>query len=238
MWWSFCSPKAGLGTSVVAVATALQLAKAQPSSEVIVADFGGDQPDLLGVDASGRSGIVDWLGSGPDVSTDALRHLLVDVAPGVALLPRGVGRLANNIDPHRCFELARAFPRSIVIADLGALEAEPTFATSLIAAKGHHTTVVVRACYLALRRASGLPVEFESVVEVVEPGRALSSLDVELVLNRPVTTRIRIDPAIARVVDAGLLAARPPRHLRRAIKSLIDQVGPLEVATLDAAVMS
>ena len=34
-------------------------------------------------------GLVDWLGAGPAAPTDALDRLLVDVAPGVRLLPHG-----------------------------------------------------------------------------------------------------------------------------------------------------
>jgi hypothetical protein len=41
--------------------------------------------------------------------------------------------------------------------------------------------------------------------------------DVEAVVGSPVRMRIPLDPAIARAVDAGLLARRAPRALLRAV---------------------
>jgi hypothetical protein len=49
-------------------------------------------------------------------------------------------------------------------------------------------------------------------VVVNEPGRVLSKDDVEQVVHAPVT-QIEIDPAVARLVDAGLLTGRIPRSL-------------------------
>ena len=57
------------------------------------------------------------------------------------------------------------------------------------------------------------------VVLVVEPGRALDRHDVEAVVGAPVTIRVPMDPAVARSVDAGLLARRIPRSLIRAVES-------------------
>jgi len=228
MFWSFCSPKAGLGTSVIAAATALELAAREPSRRVVLLDLGGDQPDLLGVDASERSGVVDWLRAGEDVTVDAIDHLLIDVAPSISLLPSGTGAMPNEagvIDPARCVELVSAFgPGTIVIADVGAIPNNPLSPAVLVAVAGTHTTAVLRACYLVLRRAAALPIDIQSSIEVVEPGRSLTTLDIELVTNTAVSSRIRYDPVVARSVDAGLLVQRRPRHLRRAIRSLIDDV--------------
>jgi hypothetical protein len=69
--------------------------------------------------------------------------------------------------------------------------------------------LVTRACYLALRRwthwrEAGRP---DQVVLIREPGRALTARDIEQVVGAPVHT-VDYDPAIARAVDAGLLAHR------------------------------
>lgn len=224
MWWSFCSPKGGLGTSTVASVVALELAKARPGTEVILADFCGDQPDLLGVDVRGHDGVTDWLAADNDVPVESLRNVLVGAPGGVRLLPAGKSSL-RQAEPGRIVQLSSGFGlNAVVVADLGVVRGAPGSPRSLLAAAGSSTTVVVRACYLALRRASTLPVEFDTVIEVCEPGRSLNTLDVELVLGHPVSTRIRSDPAVARAVDAGLLGSRTPRHLRRSARALIGEV--------------
>ena len=72
--------------------------------------------------------------------------------------------------------------------------------------------VVVRLCYLALRRALAAGMGgTDGVVAVVEAERSLGVDDVEAVLGRPVVATIPVTAALARLLDAGLLALRPPR---------------------------
>src|SRR4029077_15627189 len=77
--------------------------------------------------------------------------------------------------------------------------------------------LVVRPCFLALRRAAAAPVRPSPVVLVDEPGRSLGRRDVEDALGAPVRAEVRWDPAVARSVDAGLLSTRLPRTLERAL---------------------
>jgi hypothetical protein len=78
--------------------------------------------------------------------------------------------------------------------------------------------LVTRPCYLALRRAVGSPTRPTGIVLVGEPGRALTQRDVEHALGVPVDATVSIDPAIARAVDAGLLASRLPRVISRELR--------------------
>lgn len=71
-------------------------------------------------------------------------------------------------------------------------------------------TLVTRACYLALRRAIALTPAPDDAVLISECGRALHAADVAAVLNIPIIATIPAEPAIARLVDSGLLAARLP----------------------------
>jgi hypothetical protein len=84
-------------------------------------------------------------------------------------------------------------------------------------APGADTTVmVIRNRYLALRRAlAGEVARADCVVLIREPGHAIEPRDVAGALGLPVTT-IPADPAVARRVDAGLLAehGRLPRSLQ------------------------
>lgn len=72
--------------------------------------------------------------------------------------------------------------------------------------------LVIRPCYLAIRRglASGGP-RPAGVILVEEPERSLGRRDIEDVLGVPVVATFAVTPAVARLVDAGLLMTRPPR---------------------------
>jgi hypothetical protein len=87
--------------------------------------------------------------------------------------------------------------------------------------------VVLRGCYLGLRRAVNAPLTARAagIAFVDEPGRSLGAAEVRDVLERPVLTRVPVRPAIARAVDAGVVAVRPPEMLLRAASRLLDRVG-------------
>jgi hypothetical protein len=80
--------------------------------------------------------------------------------------------------------------------------------------------LVTRACFISLRRASALPFRPTGVVLVEEDGRALRRSDVEDVLGVPVLAAVAVEPAVARAVDSGLLAARLPSPLGKALRDV------------------
>lgn len=88
--------------------------------------------------------------------------------------------------------------------------------------------LVTRPCYLALRRAmTGGTIRPDGLVVITEPGRALTVEDVAEVIGAPVRAVIPQDPAVARAIDAGLLASRLPRTLARTLGAVIDpEAGP------------
>lgn len=227
MLWSFAGAKGGVGTSVIAAAVALELARA---TDVLIVDLAGDQGDLLGVAEESRPGVWDWL-TAEDVDVDALDRLILDVADRICLLPGGAmtGRPPN---PDRVAALAAAMERrdGAVVLDLGVMGADPMSPAALLMAASTNRSIVVRACYLALRRMQRLPVSQFDVVEVREGGRALSTIDIEAILGRPVAARVDLDPAVARVADAGLLQARMPRRLRRLAAELVRESASIERA--------
>lgn len=79
------------------------------------------------------------------------------------------------------------------------------------------STLVIRPCYLALRRAMRAE-GADDVLVLEEPERALSATDVATVLDLPLMASVHVDAAIARSVDAGLLARRPHRSVERALR--------------------
>src|SRR5690606_9705591 len=129
---------------------------------------------------------------------------------GLALLPRGHEPLdGTRADALAALLAADARP---VVADCGTLQDE--VARSL-AASATRSVLVTRACFLALRRAMAAPIRPSEAVLLAEPGRSLGPADVEECLGVPVTAEVAVDPAVARAVDAGLLAVRLPRRLSR-----------------------
>ena len=209
------STKGGSGTTVVSVALSV-VVSTSTETEVVLADLAGDCPAALGLPEPEGDGLSDWLSAGPDVPADALRRLEIEARPGLKLLPRGGAGLAP-LPPEGGDRLAAALhgPRPVVI-DCGTLSSGPAVA---LASMSTVSLLVVRPCYLALRRALASPIRPSGVVLVQEPGRSLSRRDVEDVLDAPVRAEIPWDRSVASAVDAGVLATRVPRGLERALRT-------------------
>ena len=218
------SPKGGSGTSVVAASCSLVLAA---SCGVRLADLDGDQPALLGLSSDPSLGLADWLLAGPEAPADALVRLAVDAAPGLSLLPAGRAD-PRDAAPEAGASLAvllRDDP-SPTVADLGCARAPALEAMIEIA---DASVVVVRGCYLALRRAvhRSPAAQAAGAVLVDEPGRSLAEHEVADVLGVPVLATFPVRPALARTIDAGVLVARPPEALTRPARRLLGRLGML-----------
>lgn len=206
------SAKGGSGTTVVAGALALVLA--QREGAALAVDLAGDLPAVLGVPEPDGPGVAEWLAAGDDVAVDALGRLEVAAGDGLAILPRGHGGLAPDRAGVLTSVLA-AEPRPVVV-DCGT---SPGTVARAVAAAASVSLLVTRPCYLALTRALAAPLRPSGVVLVAEAGRSLGRRQVEDVLGVPVRAELRVDPGVARAVDAGLLAARLPRPLTRALRA-------------------
>lgn len=220
--------KGGTGTSVVAATLAVLLAR-RPAGALLV-DLCGDQPALLGLREPPAPGVADWIVRGAEAPPDALGRLEVEVADGLRLLPRGSwdGPASGEVDAQLAV-LAPLFAadRRAVVVDAGRLAAPgdgtsspAVHAAGALTAAAATSLLVIGPCYLALRRAVAVGVRPHGVVVVGERGRALQSDDVANVVGAPVLAEVGVDPAVARVVDAGLLVSRLPRSLERAIGDL------------------
>jgi hypothetical protein len=226
------SPKGGSGTSVLAAACALVLARG-PGSRLV--DLGGDQPAIFGLGAEPRTGVTDWLEAGPGAPTEALDRLTMEAAPGVALIPRGDE--AMTMAPRPAAEAGAALAVALrdgpvpTIVDAGTAD---TPAARAVLEVSDATIVVLRGCYLTLRRAVRHPAIERSagLVIIEEPGRAIGAKEIADVLGRPVIARVPARDSIARAVDAGVLAhrlpdliARPAATALRAVGLMVDQRG-------------
>lgn len=225
------SPKGGSGTTVIACALAAALSRSSPSSRpgqgarsepvgCLLADVAGDAAPVLGVAEPAGPGVAEWLAAGPDVGPSALRRLETEAGPGLGLLAWKPPAIDFRPAPGRAEALVDALSADArpVVADCG----RGTSGAGLALAAGAGTSLLVlRPCYLALRRALAAPVRPSGVVLVSESGRALGRRDVEDVLGVPVRAEVAIDEAVARAVDAGLLARRVPRGLERALRPLM-----------------
>jgi len=224
----FWSVKGGVGTTVVAAGLSLAAARRSHTGALLV-DLAGDQPGALGLSSPPGPGVAEWLAAGPKVPPDALSRLEHPVAQGLALLPRGSGRLPGG-------------PRASMLAALLADEARPVVVDAgritnaetdgpdsadqplgrVLAARADRSLLVTTACLLALDRARALPVRPTGLVLVLDRRRALDRVDVERAVGVQVVLEVAVDPAVARVVDAGLLATRLPRSLTVALDRLAD----------------
>lgn len=205
------SVKGGVGTSVVAASLSLLLAR-QGVAGALLADLAGDSPAVLGVAEPATPGLAGWLAAGAQVPADGLARLEIPVAPGLALLPRGSGALVAERAGVLASLLDRG-PRPVVV-DCG----RPARAATQLISAASRSVLVVRPCFLALRRAVESPLRPSEVVVVREPGRVLSRQEIEQAIGAPVRAEVETDPAVARAVDAGLLGGRLPRTLERGLR--------------------
>ncbi len=224
------SPKGGSGTSVVAAACALVLAR---QGGARLADLGGDQPAILGLGPDPAVGLLDWLAAGPEAPGEALDRLAVEVAPGLDLLPRGTAdEDAGRPSPETGAALGVALRdhSTPTVADLGSLLCSAPAAAEAFLAVADVTVVVLRGCYLALRAGVGVPAfgRADGIAFVNEPERAISPKQVlEIVGPRPLV-KVPVRARIARLVDAGVFHRRLPDDLRRAMTTLLVKIGVLD----------
>jgi len=197
------SVKGGVGTTVVSAVVALQRSG---SRDVRLVDLMGDLPATLGIAEPTDQGIGEWLSN--DAAEETLEHLAIPVTDRLDLLPRG--SISTDTYSLRRLQQFAALPSSReVVVDAGT---NSSFIETLLP----HATVswlVLRPCYLALRRAVSTRLRVDGVILVNEPGRALSKRDVASVLSAPIVAEVELDPRLARVIDAGLLTTRLPSSM-------------------------
>ena len=213
----FWSVKGGSGVTVVAAATALLSARRSPT---VLVDLGGDAFATLGLPEPLGPGALDWLAA-PKPTASALFALASDASDDLRVIGPGAppaGSLSADDWDRLLVACASQAQDSLVVIDAGGLvppDDVPDAVRSLF---------VVRPCFLALRRAASASTRPTAIVLVCEPGRALTSDDVERALGGLVVAEVPWDPAVARAVDAGLLASRLPQTLGRPLRPVVRTV--------------
>jgi hypothetical protein len=225
------SATGGSGTSVFTAACAIVLARDAGDNGhgggVRLADLAGDLPAIFGRGSDPEVGLADWLAAGPEAPTDALDRLLVEVAPRIALLPRGGVALTPALaapESGAALAVALASAPSPVLVDCGTAR-EPALQAVLEVADV--VLVVLRSCYLSLRRAVNSPClsHTTGVVLLDESERTLGANQIGDVLDLPVLARIGIEGRVARAVDAGVLSTRLPDALARPARDVLRRIG-------------
>ena len=193
------SPKGGNCTTVTATAYALLMAAR--GTHTVLIDLCGDVPAAAGMAEPTTPGINDWLSESSTSDAQALVTLGTPFDNGLVIVHRGSSFVKGQ---PRWSDLANAIttlPMNIVI------DAGITFLPDELRRAVTHVTMVVKPCYLSLRRASRMQRPTQLFV-VCEESRALTIKDVGHVLGMPVTCEIPYTPAISRSVDAGMLPSR------------------------------
>lgn len=233
----FRSTKGGSGTSTVAAGLAGILGRrTNPHStragRVLTVDLCGDLPAVLGT-ATPLTGLSEWL----DRSSDHdFEELCIDCGRGVHLVPTGSSCLPDSSSP-TWSRLVAVLDDHLtrgehVVIDAGTEALPHLFTTSALARSTTspiRVLLVVRPCYLALRRAIEERSESDGyadgIVLVTGEGRVLTRRDVESVLGIPVIAEVPLDPDVARRVDSGLFLSRLPVSLVAALEPMADGSG-------------
>lgn len=237
------SVKGGSGTTVTAACLAAIAARSLGRPTLLV-DLAGDAAAALGVDESVGVGVSDWLTSvlavtaGEPVRSDVPAGATTrwaSTGPGLgdceqrvddvlSLLAWGDAPTAR-VDPAAGELLARVLEADgrLVIVDGGTLRPDSTSTiTRSVIARSARSLLVSRPCYLTMRRATRCTTHVDGVVLLEESGRALGADDVASVVGAPIVARLRVEPQLARVVDAGLLSSRVPHGVERALGALVE----------------
>lgn len=210
----FWSAKGGSGVTVVASSFSLLTARDHPT---VLVDLGGDAHAALGLPDPIGPGALDWL-EAPNGSADGLFRLASEAAAGLSIVGSGVAlRHEEAIAPESWerFADACAQRRGTVVVDAGGRVPPP-----VVHELATRSLLVTRPCFLSLRRAARHSAAASGAVLIGEPGRALTADDVERALGVPVEAELPWDPAVARSVDAGLLASRLPSGLVRQLRRI------------------
>jgi len=201
--------KGGSGTTVFSAALALALADRHGKATIV--DFGGDVPSVLGMAEPAGRGIRDWLSS-PGRDTQEFGHLHLNATSRLRVVPAGS---ATSFSDEALHDLVGVVDEHTVF-DFGTLQPPESLRNSLRA-----DWLVLRPCYLALRRAARLATRPNGVVVMREAGRALTARDIQSVVGAPVVGEITVSDGVARSVDAGLLATRLPKQLADELTRLL-----------------
>lgn len=217
------SPKGGSGTSVVAASLSLVSAA---RGQTRLADFAGDQPAILGLPPlHSLATLVDWLAAGPQAASEWLDDIAVPVVPGLSLLPGGPATQAAPPEAGAALAVALR-DGGLTVVDVGSGADESDGAGRAVVDVADAALMIIRPCYLALRRAVADPRLGSSAAAILveDAGRALDADDVAAVLGLPVVGRFPVRPEIARAVDAGVLRDQIPKPLATAAGLVLDRV--------------
>lgn len=209
MFFACWSAKGGSGATVVACALALALAR-RPDADVLLVDLAGDVPAVLGLAASGEAGVIDWL-SAPASDRPSLSSFERPVLGGLRLLPLGGDQRPASLGEAPLLAALASEARPVVV-DCGSAPVTSALGQEIAACAGQ-SLLVVRNCYLSLRHAVQAPIRPSGLVVVSEPGRPIAAGQVAEILGVPLVAVVPYEPAVARLVDAGLLANRLPLSL-------------------------
>ena len=184
--------KGGQGTTTIAAAIALTLAR---DAWTVLIDTAGDALPILGCPGPCTHRTL----------TDAVAHPVtvtrwLDVATTTAPIDRQALDAARERGWH-------------VVIDAG---------TTPVDVDDAERVLVVRNCYLALRRVVWQPQRPDVAAVVIEPDWPLTATDVADILPDVPKVVVAWDPKVAGIIDAGLLAARYPDALADAAAELVD----------------
>ena len=207
------SVKGGSGTTVVASTLALMRA-AESQRGALLVDLAGDVPAVLGLAEPSGPGISDWFAHCDLGSRMTLQSIAIQATANLQIITRGSKQLDASLNFTELCAALKTFDLPIIV-DAGCGLPSPD-----LLAHASSSLMVTRPCYLSLRRAAQLSVSPTGIVLINEPGRALGKHDVEAVIGAPVVSEINFDAAVARAVDAGLLASRIPTIMSKQLAAV------------------
>lgn len=182
------------------------------STPATIVDLAGDIPAVLGLPEPSGPGITNLLAADRALTEDDLDSCALPAADALRVVPRGDGHVDDTSARWRHLASLLADNDHTFYVDAGVGSPITKHAASRL--------LVIRHCYLALRRARLSATRPTGVISLREPGRSLDNTDIERIVGVPVRATVEVAPEVARAIDAGLLAFRLPSPLERALRDL------------------
>lgn len=199
--------KGGQGTTTIAAALAITHAHA--GHRTLLVDTGHDITAVLGhPDNTHQPGLADYITN----TNITLADITTPTIENLDLITRGNGPIQFDTYTYGLALNGTSHYDTVIIDTT--TDAHPWLNHT------DETILVTRPCYLAARRAINLTRRPDHIALINEPARSINATDIATITGAPVTATIPYDPAIARAIDAGLLATRLPRQLTRALRPL------------------
>jgi cellulose biosynthesis protein BcsQ len=202
---SFFSNKGGDGCSSFLLGTALSLAE---NKKVLIIDFCGDIPAMLGYERDSAYGIIDWFNSNGASGVDPLQGMAITFSENLLVLPKGNSGFNESINSVDFQEVVNCFDADYIFIDAGVNE----MLWDSFLLKDFNYRCVFSSNYFSLRKLLN-KLTYRDLKNFVFIYNAKSSITLAKISDMFANQKIlelKFSSTIGKMFEAGIIAQRAP----------------------------